>query len=140
MVLFTPVLQAHFFCSILHLCISDTNKNLLVQSVGLIGLLLDALFLADDHERKDAPDSEKAPAQTDAAAACLQLALFEPGRALLQNDPTLMHALRALASGKALTAEGKLSAHSALVAIEGVPREPEPEMEGGEEIDTHIMM
>ena len=51
-----------------------------------------------------------------------------------------MHALRALASGKALTAEGKLSAHSALVAIEGVAREPEPEMEGGEEIDTHIMM
>ena len=63
MVLFTPVLQAHFFCSILHLCISDTNKNLLVQSVGLIGLLLDALFLADDHSAKTHQIQRKHPSK-----------------------------------------------------------------------------
>ena len=86
--------------------------------------------------RKDADDSEKAPIQTDVCDCFLQLAVFEPGRELLQSDPTAMVALRALADGKALTEEGKLSAHNALVAIEGVTREPEPEMEGA---DPHIM-
>ena len=118
---------------------TDINKAMLVQSAGLIPTLLDLLFLDADHTRKDAPDSEKAPVQTDACDCFLQLAVFEPGRELLRSDPAAMEALRALADGKALTEEGKLSAHNALVAIEGVTREPEPEMEGAEEPDPHIM-
>ena len=103
-------------------------------------MLLAGTFLDADHHRKDAPDSEKAPLQTDACDCFLQLAVFEPGRELLQSDPAAMDALRALADGKALTEEGKLSAHNTIVAIEGVTREPEPEMEGAEETDLHIML
>ena len=158
-----PPLAGHFLRPFVHLCISgaslpstqqinpitrlmdgetpctDVNKTLLVQSAGLIPLLLDGTFLDADHPRTDAPDSEKAPLQTDVCDCFVQLAVFEPGRELLQSDPAAMDALRALADGKALTEEGKLSAHSALVAIEGVTREPEPEMEGAEEADLHIM-
>ena len=112
---------------------------MLVKSAVLIPLLLDGLFLDADHLRKDADDSEKAPVQTDVCDCFLQLAVFERGRELLQSDPAAMDALRALADGKAMTEEGKLSAHNALVAIEGVTREPEPEMEGTEEADPHIM-
>ena len=112
---------------------------MLVKSTVLISLLMDGLFLDPDHPRKDADDSEKVPLQTDACGCFLQLAVFEPGRELLQSDPAAMDALRALADGKAMTEEGKLSAHNALVAIEGVTREPEPEMEGAEEPDPHIM-
>ena len=113
---------------------------MLVKSPVLMPLLLDLLFLDADHPRKDAPDSEKAPVQTDACDCFLQLAVFEPGRELLQSDPTVMDALAAMAAGKAITEEGKLSAHNALVAIEGVMREPEPDTEGALISDKHIMV
>ena len=111
-----------------------------MQSAGLIPLLLDGLFLDADHPRKDADDREKAPIQTDVIDAFLQIAVFEPGRELLQSSPTAMDALRAMGDGKALTEEGKLSAHNALVAIEGVTREPEPEMQGALVSEKHIML
>ena len=61
----------------------------------------------------------KAPIQTAAADAILQIAVFEPGRALLEASPPMMEALRALASGGgALTKDGRQSAQLALVAIE----------------------
>ena len=110
-----------------------------MKSPELVTLLLYGTYLDPDHYYKDSPDSEKAPVQTDVCDCFLQLALFEPGRELLQSDPAAMDALRSLAGGKALTEEGKLFAHGALVAIEGVIREPEPEMEGAEEPDPHIM-
>ena len=137
---FLPVLPSQFLKPVVHLCISDTNKALLVQSAELLpSLLLDAMFLRDDHVRKDADVSEKAPVQTDAADACLQLALSPSGRELLSSDPALMDALRSLAD-KAYTEEAKLAAQNALVAIEGVMREPEPEMEGADESDKHIFV
>jgi hypothetical protein len=119
---------------------ADTNKALLVQSARLIPLLLDGCFWGEDHPRKDADDHEKAPVQNDAIECLLQIAVFKPGRELLQSDPTVMDALAAMAAGKAITEEGKLSAHNALVAIEGVMREPEPDTEGALISDKHIMV
>lgn len=159
---FFPVLPPHFVRPALHLCISgtppflkavcngcerlcvcwaaDTNKALLVQSAGLIPLLIDSCFWAENHPRKDADDLEKAPIQNDALDALLQIALFKPGRELLQSNTTVMGMLAAMADGMALTEEGKLSARNALVAIKGVTREPEPEVEGRLDSDKHVMV
>jgi hypothetical protein len=102
---------------------------------------VEALFLDPDHVRIDTEDSmapkgsitaAKGPIQAEAADCFLQIAVFEPGRALLQQDPTAMRALRALAdpsTDAALTAEARMSAVGALVAIEGLSREPEPKGE-----------
>jgi len=60
---FLPELSALWLRPLVHLTISDTNKALLVQSKGLIPLLLDAVFLDEEHARKGAPDSMKAPIQ-----------------------------------------------------------------------------
>ena len=67
----------------------------------------------------------KGPIQAEAADCFLQIAVFEPGRLLLQQDPAAMLALRALADPSndcALTAKARLSAAGALVAIEGLAR------------------
>ena len=71
----------------------------------------------------------KAPIQTAAADAILQIAVFEPGRALLEASSAMMEALRALATGGgALTKDGRQSAQLALVAIEGVATDRTPVM------------
>ena len=54
-----------------------------------------------------------------------------------------MDALHSLADGKAMsfTEHTKLSAHGAIMAVEGRTREPEPEMDGERiQADKHIMM
>jgi hypothetical protein len=118
---FTPVLPTFFLRPVLMLCISDSNKTMLVQSSGLlVQLLLDTLFQGDDHPRKALDEPYRACIQLDGAECFLQLALFGPGRELLERHPAAVDAIRAL-SGTALTAEAKQKASSALLAIEGRP-------------------
>ena len=62
---------------------------------------------------------------------------------MLQSQATTMDALHSLADGKAMsfTEHTKLSAHGAIMAVEGRTREPEPEMDGERmQADKHIMM
>ena len=86
----------------------------------------------------------KAPIQTDVAECILQIAVFEPGRALLESSPAMMDALRALATdGRALTSAGQLSAQHALVAIEGVAshdRGLSAELVATHETGEHVML
>ena len=140
-----PAIFPYHLRPMLHLCISDSNKELLCSCGELtVSLLVSACFLEPDHPRKDAADSEKGPVQIVAAECFLQLAAYEPGRALLQQAPAAMETLRALADGgKALSEECKQKAHSALLAIEGrVAREPEPTQtgDGGDDTDGWVMI
>ena len=58
---------------------------------------------------------------------------------LLQHEPAAMETLRALADGKALTEACQNKASSALAAIEGIARDPQPE--GSEKTsDGHVMV
>ena len=77
----------------------------------------------------------RAGIQCDGAECFLQLALFEPGKELLEQHPEALDALRALVDGAALTEEARLSASSALAAVEGVAPGSAP---AGD--DKHIMM
>eukprot|EP01043_Picozoa_sp_COSAG02_P014804 COSAG02_NODE_616_length_19505_cov_5.004998_18_plen_605_part_00 len=116
------------------LCISDANKMLLVKSSALVPLLLAALFLQGDHVRNVGSENVvsvdkdiKAAVQTDAANCFLQIAVFGPGRDMLANESAAIRALHVLADGAAFTAEAKLAAAGALMAIKG--RTPEPQLE-----------
>ena len=115
------------------------NKAFLIQSPGLIPLLLDALFLDPDHVRKDADEDQmKRPLQADAAESYLQISLFESGRELLSQDHAAMEALHALANGQAFSEEAAVSARGALMVIEG--RHPEPPTPGDDNGARHVMV
>jgi hypothetical protein len=113
---FTPVLPDFFFRSIVHLCISDENKNMLLRSNGLMALLMEALLIDQSHGRQNQHDATKGSIQRDALECFMQLALFDPGRDMLQKDVTLLDALRMLAD-KALTDQARHYAQGALMAL-----------------------
>ena len=72
---YRPELPPFYLRPLLYLCVSDLNKNLLVQSSGLITLLTETLLLDSEHTRQDQNAAIKAAIQQDAAECFLQLAL-----------------------------------------------------------------
>ena len=99
---------------------ADANKQMLVRCDVLIPTLLHALFLDPEHPRKDMDEASRAGIQCDGAECFLQLALFEPGKELMERHPEALDALRALADGgAALASEARLAASTALAALEG---------------------
>ena len=107
-----------------------------MQCDALIPTLLDALFLDPEHPRKDMDEALRAGIQRDGAECFLQLALYEPGKQLLEQHPEALDALRALVDGAALTEEARLSASAALAAVEGLAPGAAPAP--GDE--KHVMM
>ena len=99
---------------------------MLVRCDVLIPTLLHALFLDPEHPRKDMDEVSRAGIQCDGAECFLQLALFEPGKELLEQHVEALDALRALADGGALTKEAGEHASGALVAVEGLAPGPDP--------------
>lgn len=131
----------HWFKPAAHLCISDVNTALLIENKSAsIPLLLEALFLEPDLVRPDVTGTTKATIQQCAAESILQVALFPPGRELLQQDKTVIEALHAVAEGKAWSAEAKVSATGALMALEGRAHEPAPANEGEMDALLHVML
>ena len=116
--------------------IADANKAMLVRCDALIPTLLDSLFLDPEHPRKDMDETLRAGIQRDGAECFLQLALLEPGRELLEQHPEALDAMQALVDGAALTEEARLSASSALAAIDGPAPGPGPDP--GDE--KHVMV
>ena len=98
---------------------------MLVHNDGLIPTLLDALFLDPEHPRKDMDKTLRAGVQCDGAECFLQLALFEPGKELLEQNPEALDALRLL-TDEGLTKEAREFASGALVAVEGLAPGPDP--------------
>ena len=95
-------------------------------------MLLEALLLDTSHTRQNQPEAVKAAIQRDAAECLLQIALCDSGRALLVGDGVVMDVLRALTEGRALTDEAVISAHGALMALEGrSPHETQGTGRGG---------
>ena len=114
---FTPTLPPFFLRPVVHLCISDVNKALLIRSPDLMKLLIEALLLDPEHTRQDQLETTKGTLQHDAAECFMQLALYEPGRDVLQQSPGVLDALRMLVD-KALTEEARKCAEGVLVALD----------------------
>ena len=91
---------------------------------------MEALLLEPLHMRQDQDESTKFILQKDAAECFLQIAVFDPGRALLSNNAEVVDALHMLVD-KAWTEEAKLCAHNALLALGKVERMHEPEPDVG---------
>jgi len=159
-----PVLEPFFLRSVVHLCISgacslphdamtcrahpdlscracaDANKTLLIQTSEPIKLIMEALLLDPEHARNrgdfSQSDEVKGAIQCDAAECFMQLALFPPGRDMLQQDASVLDALRMLVD-KALTEEARQYAEGALMALdpEAAAHHHEVDMDA-----LHVMM
>jgi hypothetical protein len=134
------VLPPSFIRCVVQLCISDANKTLLLQSPEPIKLITEALLLDPQHIRNhgalDQSEDIKGAIQRDAAECFMQLALFEPGREMLQKDAAVIDSLRTL-KDKALTEEASRFAEGALMAL--LPEEAA----ASRAVDTdalHVMM
>ena len=100
----------------LELCISDANKPLLLASPDFIPYLVDALLLDPAHPRAGMKQDLKAWCQTHHAECLAQLAVFEPAREPLRQDPSVVPALEAVAEA-GLSADARQYAQDALLAL-----------------------
>ncbi len=124
---------------ILNLCVSDLNKELLLNAEGLVPLLLDLLLLDPEHPCREQADFDAfAPAvQRDFTEAITQLAMFPPGREALLRDPTVAEALRQVAA-EGWTQESQNFAESALLAMSD--RQPDADQEHRTADQEHVML
>jgi hypothetical protein len=100
----------------LQLCVSDTNKPLLLANKDFIPYLVDALLLNPDHPRADMKEELKAWCQQHHCEAIAQLAVFEPARKALLEDGSVVPALEAVSTGGLSEATRELAA-AALAAL-----------------------
>ena len=123
--------------SVLNLCISDANKQLLLECDDLIRVLVDSMFLDPDHPRRVQADFDSvAPAvQRDFAEALQQLSTFPPGRDALLQDSSVAEALCEVAEN-GLTKDSQKCAAGALQALGVIERAQHVVDEGS----GHIMI
>ena len=101
----------------LDLCVSDNkNKPLLLENPDFIPYLVDALLLDPDHPRAGMKPELKTWCQENHAECLAQLAVFEPARETLRQDPSVLPALEAVAEA-GLSAEARQYAQAALLAL-----------------------
>jgi hypothetical protein len=117
----------------LELSISDRNKPLLLANKEFIPYLVDALLLDSDHPRAGMEEDLKIWCQDHHVECLAQLAVYEPAREALLQDPTVLPALRAVAEA-GLSAEARELAGAALLALSD--KKLEMVMEG----QKHVML
>lgn len=121
------------------LSVSDANKDLLLKTSGFLPTLIDGLLLDPDHPtRSDGKTNFKtvAPAvQRDFAEAIAQLAMYQPGREALLEDPAVAEALRQVAE-EGWTEEARHCAQSALTALAG----RQPDRAESDQDKRHVML
>eukprot|EP01043_Picozoa_sp_COSAG02_P051086 COSAG02_NODE_5334_length_4430_cov_2.102517_1_plen_616_part_00 len=102
---------------LLNVCVSDTNKLLLLNNETFLPHVVDGLLLDPAHPRADTPEPVKQVVQRDYAECLQQLALFVPGCAALQADDAVLNALHGLADS-GFTEEAKKIARLTLMSLE----------------------
>jgi hypothetical protein len=117
----------------LELCISDTNKQLLLAHRDFLPYVVDALLLEADHPRADMKPELKSWCQQHHTECLAQLAVFAPARETLRGDPSVIPALEAVAEG-GLSGEARKFAEAALLALSD--KEHHVDAEGQE----HVML
>ena len=100
----------------LELCVSDENKPLLLANADFIPYLVDALLLDPGHPRAGMKPELKSWCQEHHAECLAQLAVFEPAREALRQDPSVIKALEVVAEA-GLSAEARRFAQAALLAL-----------------------
>ena len=121
----------------LDLCVSDKNKPLILANAGFIPYLVDALLLDPGHPRADMALELKTWCQEHHAECLAQLAMFEPAREALCQDPSVIPALEAVAEA-GLSAEARKFADATLQVLSG--KQPGMVVEEGGQIQMHVML
>eukprot|EP01048_Picozoa_sp_COSAG05_P021586 COSAG05_NODE_4022_length_1713_cov_2.089219_2_plen_126_part_01 len=80
---------------LLKLCISDSNKKMLIKSPGFVEHMIASLMLDPNHKRQDTSQTTKKRVQRDYAECIQQISLFPAGCEVLK-DPAVVEALDAL--------------------------------------------
>ena len=117
----------------LELCVSDENKPLLLTNADFIPYLVDALLLDPDHPRAGMKQELRTWCQEHHAECLAQLAVFEPAREPLRQDPAVIPALEAVAEA-GLSADARQYAQAALLALS------DKELHADAEGEKHIML
>ena len=118
---------------VLHLAVSDVNKQLLLGNAKFVSYLISGLFLDIDHPRANLTDEIKAWNQQMHAECFAQIAMYDPGRSVLLENPAVSEALEAVTE-RGMSEQARTFAQTALVAMKG--EELRMRMEG----DTHVML
>ena len=98
------------------LCVSDTNKPLLVANKDFIPYLVDALLLDPEHPRADMKEDIKAWCQQHHTEALAQLAVHDSSRDALLRDGSVVPALEAVMKA-GLSSQARELAAAALSAL-----------------------
>jgi hypothetical protein len=101
---------------LLMLCISDSNKEMLIESPGFVEHMIASLMLDPNHKRQDTSQATKERVQRDYAECIQQISLFPPGCEVLKNNSAVVEALDALVD-KGWSDEAKQCAHAALMQL-----------------------
>jgi hypothetical protein len=117
----------------LELCVSDSNKPLLLANRDFLPYVVDALLLDADHPRASMKPELKSWCQQHHAECLAQLAMFAPARETLRADPSVIPTLQAVAE-RGLTAEARQFAEAALLALS------EKELHVDAEGQKHVML
>eukprot|EP01052_Picozoa_sp_SAG31_P001966 SAG31_NODE_66_length_28567_cov_30.222698_7_plen_413_part_00 len=102
--------------SALELSISDMNKTLLLRNKLFIPYLVDALLLDPKHPRAGMEEEHRIWCQDHHIECLAQLAVYEPAREVLRQDPTVLPALQAV-SESGLSVKARELAGAALLAL-----------------------
>ena len=100
----------------LKLCISDRNKEMLIESPKLVPHMVASLMLDSNHKRQGTSQATKERVQRDYAECFQQISLFPAGCAVLKADPAVVKALDLLVA-KGWSDEAKQCAHAALMQL-----------------------
>jgi hypothetical protein len=102
---------------LLKLCISDTNKEMLIESPGFVEHMIASLMLDPKHKRHHGTSqATKARVQRDYAECIQQISLFPSGCEVLKDNSAVVEALDSLAT-KGWSDEAKQCAHAALMQL-----------------------
>ena len=115
------------------LCVSDSNKPLLLANRDFLPYVVDALLLDADHPRAGMKPELKSWCQQHHAECLAQLAMFAPARETLRANPSVIAGLEAVAEG-GLTAEARQFAEAALLALS------DKELHVAAEGQKHVML
>ncbi len=100
----------------LDLCISDTNKPMLLQNVDFLPYVVSALLLDPDHPRASMKPELKRWCQQYHSECLAQLAMYKPAKEQLVQDQSVMAALEVVAES-GMTVEAQQHAATALLAL-----------------------
>ncbi len=98
------------------LCVSDTNKPLVLANPEFITYLVDALLLQPDHPRAGLKLELRSWCQAMHTECLAQLAVFPEGKKALLQEPSVSEALKVVAD-VGLSQDARQHAQSALIAL-----------------------